>query len=123
MGREMASAFARWCALDDLGVQPVLTAVADLSESVLAWFDRIPTVRCRTREYRELLGRTDIDIVYVYGYGFPVHRGGPMFYADTVGPAAVYDDVCAFQKRHGELWQPAPLLERLAREGKRFLEL
>jgi 3-hydroxyacyl-CoA dehydrogenase len=40
-----------------------------------------------------------------------------------VGPAAVYDDVCAFQKRHGELWQPAPLLERLAREGKRFREL
>jgi 3-hydroxyacyl-CoA dehydrogenase len=45
-----------------------------------------------------------------------------MFYADTVGPSAVYDDVCAFQKQHGELWQPAPLLERLAREGKRFRE-
>ena len=66
------------------------------------------------------LRASDIDIIYIYGYGFPVHRGGPMFYADTVGPAAVYDDVCAFQKQHGELWQPAPLLERLAREGKRF---
>ena len=65
IGREMASASARWCALEDLGVQPVLTAVADLSESVLAWFDRIPTVRCRTREYRELLERRDVDIVYV----------------------------------------------------------
>jgi 3-hydroxyacyl-CoA dehydrogenase len=69
------------------------------------------------------LRASDIDIIYIYGYGFPVHRGGPMFYADTVGPAAVYDDVCKFQKQHGELWQPAPLLERLARENKRFRDL
>ena len=69
------------------------------------------------------LRSSDIDIIYIYGYGFPVHRGGPMFYADTVGPAAVYDDVCKFQKQHGELWQPAPLLERLAREGKKFRDL
>ena len=69
------------------------------------------------------LRSSDIDIIYIYGYGFPVHRGGPMFYADTVGPAAVYDEVCKFQKQHGELWQPAPLLERLAREGKKFREL
>ena len=46
-----------------------------------------------------------------------------MFYADTVGPASVYEDVCKFQKQHGELWQPAPLLERLARENKRFRDL
>jgi predicted dehydrogenase len=65
MGREMASAFARWCALDDLGVQPVLAAVADLSESVLRWFERIPTVSLRTTDYRELLARPDIDVVYV----------------------------------------------------------
>ena len=69
------------------------------------------------------LRSSDIDIIYIYGYGFPVHRGGPMFYADTVGPAVVYDDVCKFQKQHGELWQPAPLLERLAREGKKFRDL
>jgi len=69
------------------------------------------------------LRSSDIDIIYIYGYGFPVHRGGPMFYADTVGPAAVYDDVCKFQKQHGELWQPAPLLERLARENKKFRDL
>jgi 3-hydroxyacyl-CoA dehydrogenase len=69
------------------------------------------------------LRSSDIDIIYIYGYGFPVHRGGPMFYADTVGPSAVYDEVCKFQKQHGELWQPAPLLERLAREGKKFRDL
>ena len=69
------------------------------------------------------LRSSDIDIIYIYGYGFPVHRGGPMFYADTVGPAAIYDDVCKLQKQHGELWQPAPLLERLARENKRFRDI
>ena len=44
MGREMASAFARWCALEDMPVQPQLVAVADLSDAVLKWFDRITTV-------------------------------------------------------------------------------
>jgi len=65
MGREMASAFARWCALEDTRVQPELTAVADLSEAVLAWFERIPSVACRTHDYKELLQREDIDVVYV----------------------------------------------------------
>ena len=62
----------------------------------------------------------DIDIIYLTGYGFPAYRGGPMFYADTVG----LDKVCArirdFQAVHGELWEPAPLLVKLATEGKTF---
>jgi len=62
----------------------------------------------------------DIDIVYVYGYGFPRYRGGPMFYADSVGLAQVLEAVKGFHATHGELWTPAPLLERLAREGGRF---
>jgi predicted dehydrogenase len=65
MGREMASAFARWCALEETGLTPVLTAVADLSEPVLSWFDRIPTVQLKTRDYRELLASADVDVVYV----------------------------------------------------------
>ncbi len=65
MGREMASAFARWCALEDTGLTPLLTAVADLSEPVLRWFDRIPTVRLKTHDYRDLLGSSDVDVVYV----------------------------------------------------------
>lgn len=64
---------------------------------------------------------SDIDIVYVTGYGFPNHRGGPMFYADTLGLAnvAVLMDTFA-AGRHGDLWEPAPLLARLAREGASF---
>jgi 3-hydroxyacyl-CoA dehydrogenase len=64
---------------------------------------------------------SDIDIVYIYGYGFPAHRGGPMFYADTVGTKAVYDSICEFRdKFQAEDWQPAPLLEKLAAENGRF---
>jgi predicted dehydrogenase len=65
MGREMASAFARWCALSDVTVRPVLTAVADLHPGTLAWFDHIPTCTRRTADYHELLADPDIDVVYV----------------------------------------------------------
>ncbi len=62
----------------------------------------------------------DIDIIYLYGYGFPSHRGGPMWYADTVGLKKVYGRIRDFHRQHGELWEPAPLLQRLAEEGKTF---
>jgi 3-hydroxyacyl-CoA dehydrogenase len=65
----------------------------------------------------------DIDIIYIYGYGFPAWRGGPMFYADTVGLKNVYQDVCRFAERDAEAWTPAPLLQRLAEQGKSFASL
>jgi 3-hydroxyacyl-CoA dehydrogenase len=64
----------------------------------------------------------DIDIIYLNGYGFPGFRGGPMWYADTVGVKKVYDRVCEFHKRHGMLWEPAPLLKKLAETGGKFAE-
>ncbi len=67
------------------------------------------------------LRASDIDMVYLAGYGFPPHRGGPMFYADSVGLDKVVAAIEKFQKGyHGEQWQPAPLLVKLAKEGKRF---
>jgi predicted dehydrogenase len=65
MGREMASAFARWCALVDLPVRPVLTAVADLNPTTLSWFDRIPSCSQKTTRYPELLANPEVDVVYV----------------------------------------------------------
>jgi 3-hydroxyacyl-CoA dehydrogenase len=69
------------------------------------------------------LRASDIDMVYLTGYGFPLHRGGPMNYADTVG---LYN-VAATMKRFAQnpaddasFWQPAPLLAKLAAEGKSF---
>jgi len=66
------------------------------------------------------LRAADIDVIYLTGYGFPSFRGGPMFYADSVGLKHVYDRVAAFHREHGARWTPAPLLERLAREGSTF---
>jgi len=66
------------------------------------------------------LRAVDIDIIYINGYGFPAHRGGPMWYADTVGLKKVYDRISEFHKQHGYWWEPAPLLKKLAEEGKKF---
>lgn len=66
------------------------------------------------------LRAVDIDIIYLTGYGFPAHRGGPMWYADTVGLKKVYDRISEFHQQHGELWTPAPLLKRLAEEDRGF---
>ena len=64
---------------------------------------------------------SDIDIVYVYGYAFPSAKGGPMYFADHVGLKNVYDTILRFQKELGpDYWQPAPLLEKLAKEGSSF---
>src|SRR6185369_12522839 len=61
----------------------------------------------------------DIDMVYVFGYGFAETRGGPMFYADHVGLPALLDKIRLFGAgENGWAWKPAPLLERLARDGK-----
>jgi 3-hydroxyacyl-CoA dehydrogenase len=68
------------------------------------------------------LRAVDIDIIYLNGYGFPAYSGGPMWYADTVGLKNVLNRVEEFHKQHGELWEPAPLLKRLAEEGKKFAD-
>ena len=62
----------------------------------------------------------DLDLVWIYGYGFPRFRGGPMFYADSVGIDHVYATMQRFHEVHGDWLEPAPLLERLAREGGTF---
>jgi 3-hydroxyacyl-CoA dehydrogenase len=64
---------------------------------------------------------SDIDIVYIAGYGFPVWRGGPMFHADSVGLDNVLAAMMRFAKGYqGQAWKPAPLLVRLAEAGKSF---
>jgi len=68
------------------------------------------------------LRAVDIDIIYLNGYGFPAYRGGPMWYADSVGLKKVYDRICEFYKRHGEIWEPAPWLKQSAEQGKTFAE-
>jgi len=63
----------------------------------------------------------DIDIVWIYGYGFPVYRGGPMFWADQIGLPSILEAIKGYHERiGGEQWKPAALLERLVSEGKGF---
>ena len=69
-----------------------------------------------------VLRASDIDMVYLTGYGFPLYRGGPMLYADTVG---LYNAIAGMKRfaadvRDAKFWQPAPLLAKLAAEGKTF---
>jgi 3-hydroxyacyl-CoA dehydrogenase len=70
---------------------------------------------------------SDIDVIYVYGYGFPVYRGGPMQYADEIGLQTVYDAMCKYRDELGEYgghwFEPAPLLKRLAEQGKCFADV
>ena len=63
---------------------------------------------------------SDIDVVWINGYGWPVYRGGPMFYADTVGAANVVAALEKHAPRLGEGFVIAPLLRQMASEGKRF---
>ena len=66
---------------------------------------------------------SDIDMVYITGYGFPIHRGGPMMYADQVGLFNVVHAMRRFQQNprdDAKFWEPAPLIVKLAAEGKGF---
>ncbi len=66
---------------------------------------------------------SDIDVVWLYGYGFPRYRGGPMFYADTVGLKAIYETMSRLHDEHGDWLEPAPLLAELATSGRGFGDL
>lgn len=66
---------------------------------------------------------SDVDLIFLNGYGFPAWRGGPLFYADSLGLAHVLGRIRDFHQRLDAWWQPAPLLERLVAEGRRFADL
>src|SRR2546426_796326 len=65
---------------------------------------------------------SDIDVIWVYGYGWPVYRGGPMFWADQVGLKTLKTRMLEFERQYGAVWQPAPRLVRLADAGKGVLD-
>lgn len=66
---------------------------------------------------------SDIDVIYFTGYGFPRWRGGPMWYADTVGLGHILQRIRDFRQDHGAVWEPAPLIERLVSQRQRFRDL
>jgi 3-hydroxyacyl-CoA dehydrogenase len=67
---------------------------------------------------------SDIDVVWVNGYGWPVYRGGPMYYADSIGLDKVMAGLKEFQEQDGDnFWEPAPLIKKLVAEGKGFKDM
>ena len=70
-----------------------------------------------------VLRASDIDIIWMLGYGFPRYRGGPMFWADLVGIGTIHETMRRLHDTHGEWLTPAPLLESLARDGRTFGDL
>ncbi len=66
----------------------------------------------------------DIDVIWVNGYGWPVYRGGPMYWADQIGLKTIYDALNKYHEQTGDsFWKPAPLLQRLVGENKTFASL
>jgi 3-hydroxyacyl-CoA dehydrogenase len=94
------------------------SAEAIVERSLLALINEGAKILGEGHAYRA----SDIDIVYINGYGFPPYRGGPMHYADSIGLKAVCEKICEFQKDAPRWWAPAPLLEKLANEGKSFAD-
>ena len=65
----------------------------------------------------------DIDIIWINGYAYPAHRGGPLFHADQIGLGKVYETIGEFHRTHGDAWEPAPLLRERAAAGRGFGDL
>jgi len=102
----------------EIGTRPRQIADAEIVERTIY---ALVNEGARILEEGIALRAVDIDMVYLTGYGFPRYRGGPMFYADTVGLKAVLASVEKYaQGYHGECWQAAPLLKKLAADGKTF---
>jgi 3-hydroxyacyl-CoA dehydrogenase len=72
---------------------------------------------CKILEEGIALRASDIDIVWLNGYGFPAYRGGPMFYGELVGLDKVYATISEYHRKFGKVWEPSPLLERAAKAG------
>ena len=68
-------------------------------------------------EEKKAIRASDIDMVWVTGYGWPIYRGGPMHYADHVGLKTVVERLKAYQAQMGDFFKVSPLLEKLAAEG------
>jgi 3-hydroxyacyl-CoA dehydrogenase len=115
---EVAALIRKWSA--EAGIPPREISAEEIVDRCIY---ALVNEGARILEERIALRAVDIDIIYVNGYGFPASRGGPMWYADTVGIKKVYDRIKEFEAAHGELWEPAPLLKKLAAEGRTFAEL
>jgi 3-hydroxyacyl-CoA dehydrogenase len=104
----------------DRGIQRRRIEASEIVERCIL---QLINVGARVLEAGVAVRAADIDVVWVHGYGFPRHVGGPMFYADTLGLGHVLDRIQHYRSQLGnDYWQPAALLEQLARQGRSFAQ-
>ena len=72
---------------------------------------------CKLLDEGKALRASDVDVMWLHGFGFPRYRGGLMYWADGIGVREVYNQIAAWHQRYGERWAPSPLLRRLAESG------
>jgi 3-hydroxyacyl-CoA dehydrogenase len=72
---------------------------------------------CKILDEGKALRASDVDVMWLHGFGFPRYRGGLMYWADTIGVREVYNQIAAWHQRYGDRWAPSPLLRRLAEAG------
>jgi 3-hydroxyacyl-CoA dehydrogenase len=102
------------------GIQRRSVEAAEIAERCVL---QLINVGAQVLEAGVAVRAADIDVVWVHGYGFPRHVGGPMFHADTLGLGHVLERIEHYRSRLGnDYWRPAPLIERLARQGKAFAQ-
>jgi len=75
---------------------------------------------CRILDEGRAYRASDIDVMWLYGFGFPRHHGGLMYWADTIGAAPIHRQVTEWHERYGKRWEPSPLLARVAESGTRL---
>src|SRR5215467_3393265 len=114
---EVARLVSQWAA--EAGIKQHPISIEEIDDRCLY---ALVNEGARILEEGYALRAVDIDIIYINGYGFPAHRGGPMWYADTVGLKKIYERIRAFEKQHRQLWNPAAFLKKLAEEGKKFAD-
>src|SRR5690606_13632354 len=78
---------------------------------------------CKILEEGIAYRASDVDVMWLHGFGFPRYRGGLMFWADQIGAKAVYEQVEAWHQRYGSRWRPADLLRDVARQGGQLREI
>jgi 3-hydroxyacyl-CoA dehydrogenase len=103
--------------VDELGLAPSAFTDEDILRRLL--FASVNEA-CKILEEGKAYRASDIDVMWLYGFGFPRYRGGLMYWADTLGAREVYNQVAAWHQRYGKRWQPSALLRHLAESGTSF---
>jgi 3-hydroxyacyl-CoA dehydrogenase len=78
---------------------------------------------CKIVEDGKAYRGSDIDVMWLHGFAFPRHRGGLMFWADSIGAAEVHREVCEWHEKYGKRWRPSALLAKVARDNGRLRDI